>query len=263
MRILLVGATGNLGLRLIPALLAHSHILTIYIRNAPKLRSLISPSLDSLVNAVVEGDATDTTSLTQALCDHDIEAIVSVAGNQVLPWREFQLPKIAKAVVDASIVVGKERGKPLRVWVTSGLGIMRYPGTRRLIQDFFPKAASAQHEATRTVVEANPLTDIEWSLLAISMMDAADPKQGVFQVLEGGPRQHSLLVKDTSPPGWRETWIGALPFIGPYLNVWYLALVEYRTVYEEVADFLAEELEDGGQEWLGKRVALKLDKKHV
>jgi hypothetical protein len=44
-------------------------------------------------NAIVEGDATDSTALEKAILDHDIEGIIDVAGNIVPPWKEFLLPK--------------------------------------------------------------------------------------------------------------------------------------------------------------------------
>ena len=134
MRVLLLGATGNLGLRLIPPLLAHNHILIVYVRSPSKLQSLIPASLYSQIT-VVSGDATDSTSVKTAILDHDCDAIMDTAGNQVLPWREHLLPKIAKAVSDAAVAVGKERGKPLRAWFVAGLGLLEYPGTGYLLQD--------------------------------------------------------------------------------------------------------------------------------
>jgi uncharacterized protein YbjT (DUF2867 family) len=136
MRVLLLGATGNLGSRCIPALIAHKHILTIFVRNPAKLRSLVSASLFERVNAIVEGDVTDSAALKKAILDHNIEGIINVAGNQVKFWEEFLLPKIARAVADAAVQVGKQRGTPLRAWITSGLGILEYPGTNYLIQDW-------------------------------------------------------------------------------------------------------------------------------
>jgi putative NADH-flavin reductase len=135
MRVLLLGATGNLGSRCLPALLAHHHAVTVIVRNVPKLRSMMSPALLEKVNAIVEGDVTDSTLLKTTLLEHDIEGIIDVAGNQVKPWDEFLLPKIASAVRDAAVSVGKQRGKPLRAWITSGFGILEYPGTGYLFQD--------------------------------------------------------------------------------------------------------------------------------
>ena len=131
MRVVLLGGTGNLGLRCIPALLAHRHIVTLYVRNPSKLQLLVSPSVLEKT-AIVVGDATDAVGLKKAILDHDIEAIVDVAGNQVLPWQEFLLPKIAKAVMDAAVAVGRERGVPLRAWLVSGMNILQYPGTPNL-----------------------------------------------------------------------------------------------------------------------------------
>jgi NAD dependent epimerase/dehydratase family enzyme len=135
MRVLLLGATGNLGSRLVPALIAHHHVLTILVRNTEKLRSLISPALLELVDSVVEGDATDSDRIKQTIKQHNIEAIVDVAGNQVLPWKEYLLPKIGKAICDAAVEVGKERGKPIRVWVTTVLILMRAQGSEYSFAD--------------------------------------------------------------------------------------------------------------------------------
>lgn len=135
MRVLLLGTTGNLGLRCIPALIAHKHTVVLSVRNIPKLKSLVSEELLKLVDAIVEGDATDSAGIKKALEDHRIEGIINSAGNNVKPWGEHQLPKIAAAVCKAAIEVGKERGVPLRAWILAGMGIMEYPGTGWLIQD--------------------------------------------------------------------------------------------------------------------------------
>lgn len=136
MRVLLLGGTGNLGTRCIPALLAHKHIVTLYVRNPSKLRLLISTSALEQTTIVV-GDATDSAGIKQAILEHNIEAILNVAGNQVPPGQELLLPKIAKAVTDAAVAVGRERGTPLRAWLVSGMNILRYPGTPNsyLLQD--------------------------------------------------------------------------------------------------------------------------------
>ncbi|KAF8862876.1 hypothetical protein BDZ45DRAFT_798782 [Acephala macrosclerotiorum] len=266
MRILLLGATGNLGRRLVLALLAHNHTITLLIRpsSLSKLPSLFSPSLLSQVHTVAEGDATNAADIKKAIMENEIEGIINVAGTQVSRGEEFLLPKIAKAVTSAAVEVGRERkrdgkgGKELRAWITAGLGIMKYPGTGWEIQDFMPKFAGNQHDATRGVVETIPTTDLRWSLLAIAMMYPIDPKQGLFKPIDK-VKSHGLLVSAGSPPGWKDHWLGRLWWIGPYLNVWRAVFADYSTHYENVADFLAEDMERGGDEWIGKRVALKED----
>ena len=134
MRVLSLGATGNLGLRIIPALLIHNHRVVAYVRSRSKLRSLLPSSILALITIIV-GDATDSPIIEKAIVEHDCDAIVDTAGNQVLPWKEHVLPKIAKAVVDAAVAVGMARGKPLRAWLIGGLGSLEYPGTGYLLQD--------------------------------------------------------------------------------------------------------------------------------
>jgi uncharacterized protein YbjT (DUF2867 family) len=126
MRVLLLGATGNLGSRCIPAILAHKHDLIVYVRNTQKLQSLMLSTLIEMFT-VVEGDATDAARLTQTLVEHDIDTIVNVAGNQVPPWKDYVLPAIAAAVIEASVKAGRARGMPLRLWNATGLGAMEYP----------------------------------------------------------------------------------------------------------------------------------------
>jgi len=115
-----------------------------------------------------------------------------------------------------------------------------------------------QHQATRDVVEAIPIQDLNWTILAVAQMSPADRnnKKGPFKLLDN-PQTHDLLLEANSPPGWEKTWLGSIPFFGPYLNVIYLGLVVYRTKYEDVADFLAEDLEKEDSQWIGKKVAMK------
>ena len=96
---------------------------------------MFTPALIDQLESVVVGDATDPEGIAKALRDHNIEGIIDVAGNQVLPWKEFLLPKIAKAVTEAAIIVGKERGTPLRAWVTTAIGRLKMPDTEYIVQD--------------------------------------------------------------------------------------------------------------------------------
>jgi UDP-glucose 4-epimerase len=129
MRVLLFGGTGRLGSRCIQALLAHGHVLTVYVRNTDKLKSMVTPAVINSLEAVVAGDATDSVAIKKAIEEHNIEAIVDVAGNQVLPW------KIAKAVTDAAVAVGKERGKPIRIWLITWPGELRLSGSENVLED--------------------------------------------------------------------------------------------------------------------------------
>lgn len=116
----------------------------------------------------------------------------------------------------------------------------------------FPRIGMAQHDATRRVIEPIPISSLRWSLLAITQMHPADRKNVTT------PRSHNLVASAGTPPDWPvHTWLEKIPLIGWHLNLLFVASVTYATVYEEVADFLAEDLEVGGEEWVGKKVALK------
>lgn len=137
MKVLLLGSTGNLGTRCLPSLIAYNHTVTLVVRNPSKLASLFHPSLLARVAAVVVGDATDAQGLQKIMVDHEVDGVINVSGNQVLPWKEQVLPKIARAVTSAAVAAGKERGTVLRAWLVSGFNVLEYPGTGgRLITEY-------------------------------------------------------------------------------------------------------------------------------
>jgi uncharacterized protein YbjT (DUF2867 family) len=141
-RVLLLGATGNRGSRLLPALLAHHHTVVAMVRSQAKLATIMAPYGSTRVPTpipnltIIEGDATDSSAIRRALLDHDCDTIADVAGNQVAPWKDPVLERIVRAVVDAAVAVGRERGRPLRAWIIGGLSSLGYPGMEGyLIQD--------------------------------------------------------------------------------------------------------------------------------
>jgi hypothetical protein len=136
LRVLLLGATGNLGLRLIPALLSHNHTVIAYVRNPSKLSSLLRPDLLSPIT-VVQGDAVDSAAIHRALIDHDCNALVCAAGMVVMnPWGKSTLPGISEAAADAAIKAAKERGgKSLRCWFLAGMSLLDYPDSTYFLAD--------------------------------------------------------------------------------------------------------------------------------
>jgi hypothetical protein len=112
---------------------------------------------------------------------------------------------------------------------------------------------SRPHAATRDVVEAIPISNLRWSLVCVALMFPANPKQGTFELLDA-PRHHNLILKATSPPGWENTWLTKIPVIGYYLNLWVVVLFSFSTIYEDVADMMAADLESGSKEWIGMKV---------
>jgi len=135
MRVLVLGATGNLGSRLIPALLTHGHNVVAYVRSPDKLESLLPTSVYERIK-VVKGDATDPTSIKTAILDTGCDAVINTAGVAALaPWGKSDLPRIFRAVFDAVREAGVDRKGPLRVWFLGGMGVLYYPGTETMLSN--------------------------------------------------------------------------------------------------------------------------------
>ena len=114
MKVLLIGATGNLGIRLVAALLTHGHSVVAFVRSSNKRESLLQTSVYSQI-AVVQGDATDPASIKRAILDTSCDAVANTAGVAALPpWGKSDLPVISRAVLDAVREAGSDRKKPSR-----------------------------------------------------------------------------------------------------------------------------------------------------
>ena len=135
MKVLVIGATGNMGLRVVAALLTHRHSVVAYVRSSNKLESLLPTSIYSQI-AVVQGDAKDSVSIKKAILDASCDAVVNTAGLAALPpWGKSELPVIFRVVLDAVREAGSDRQKPLRAWFLGGLGVLHYPGTDSMLSN--------------------------------------------------------------------------------------------------------------------------------
>ncbi|KAI7356112.1 hypothetical protein KC336_g22231, partial [Hortaea werneckii] len=98
MKVLLLGASGNLGSRLVPALLTHDLSVTCFVRSAGKLRGLLPPTVHDQIT-VFEGDAKQSAAVKKATLESECDAVVSAAGvAAAAPWGKTDLPEIFKAV---------------------------------------------------------------------------------------------------------------------------------------------------------------------
>ena len=135
MKVPVIGATGNMGLRVVAALLTHRHSVVAYVRSSNKLESLLPTSIYSQI-AVVQGDAKDSVSIKKAILDASCDAVVNTAGLAALPpWGKSELPVIFRVVLDAVREAGSDRQKPLRAWFLGGLGVLHYPGTDSMLSN--------------------------------------------------------------------------------------------------------------------------------
>jgi nucleoside-diphosphate-sugar epimerase len=135
MKVLVIGATGNLGLRLIPSLMTHSHTVVAFVRSSSKLQSQLPPSIFGRIN-VVQGSALDAAAIKAAILDNNCDAVVNTAGlAAVAPWGKTDLPEIFSAVVKGIVEATEERQKPIRAWFLGGMGVLNFPGTSSMLSN--------------------------------------------------------------------------------------------------------------------------------
>jgi hypothetical protein len=94
------------------------------------------------------------------------------------------------------------------------------------------------------------------------MMQDSPPKRDVLDILQA-PKHHDLNIQPTIMPDWEWGWISRLPYIGGFLkrvDLWFILLRQYNAQYEEVADFVAEDLEIGREARVGMEVGYKQKK---
>lgn len=134
MRVLLLGVGGNVGSRLVPALLAHQHEVVGYVRSASK----VPPKVSAKLHSVVVGSGTDSAGIKAAILAHNCNAVVNAAGlaTTTSMHRTGPLPEIFAAVVKAAVEARQERGgPPLRCWFMSGWTALDSPKPPYLIVD--------------------------------------------------------------------------------------------------------------------------------
>ncbi|KAI9852709.1 MAG: hypothetical protein M1838_005904 [Thelocarpon superellum] len=249
MKVILVGATGKLGLRVLSALLTHKHSVVAFVRSEAKLKTLVPASVLARTT-VVEGDAKHSAQIQQAILDHGCDALVNTAGlAAMMPWQSSDFPEIVKAVVKGATDASVARGKPLRAWILGGMGTLTAPGTDAVLTSYLP--LFQEHEQNLDLLTSLPAHALRWSFLCPSGMSAASPEISVPMT----PAPAPLISAATYPPEWQESWVQRVPLIGGCLLLLSNAM-RYLITYESAADFIAADLETGSDEWIGQRVGL-------
>ncbi|KAJ5102688.1 hypothetical protein N7532_003217 [Penicillium argentinense] len=248
MKVLVLGSTGNLGSRVLSALLAREHSVVAFLRDPSKLPPSIVPKL----TAVERGDAKKASDIKVAASKHQCDAIVNTAGLAAMaPWGKSDLPTIVDAVIAAALEIGQERQSPLRVWFLGGLGLLDQPQTKYLLVDYvrmFP-----EHRSTWAKLKALPPSSMEWSILCPSMMT---PRSKDSYPLASGSSSKNIVVSAGAPPQWSPRFF-SMPLVGGWLNV-ISQIGAFNTTLEDNADFIAQDLSDGNNsEWIYQRVGTR------
>ncbi|RMY82657.1 hypothetical protein D0862_11939 [Hortaea werneckii] len=250
MKVLLLGAAGNLGSRLVPALLTHSLTVTCFVRSAGNLRGLLPLTVTDQIT-IIEGDAKQSAAVKKAILETECDAVINAAGvAAAAPWSKSDLPEIFKAVLQGIQEACVERQKPIRVWFVAGMGVLNYPGTEKMISSYIPLYV-AHRQNLRLIKTSSPSTLIDWSMLCPMTMkakssDLTSPTK---------TRQGKLTANATTPPLWHNSRLRLIPFLGKTLTVARNAN-RYETTLEQNADFIAADLESFESKWSGCAVGV-------
>lgn len=160
MNVVLLGATGNAGSRILAELLARGHTVSAIARDPGKLAA--RPGL-----RVVRGDAGDRDGLPALLAGHDA-AISSIKFKDSDP--ALLIEAVRRAGVPRYLVVGGAGS----LWVAPGLKLVDSPD--------FPE--QARHEALRGAEFLDRLkaSDLDWTFLSPSKLFQPGERSGRFRL---------------------------------------------------------------------------------
>jgi hypothetical protein len=254
MKVLLIGATGNVGSRALPALLKNGHTVVAYVRSTTKL----APENRAAFANVVIGSVTDKSALKSAILTNDCDAVFHAAGVAQMFGRSKtgEYNKMFATVVAAIVEAREERrGPAIRAWLMSGFPMLDSAIPGRLIGDYMPMFPD--HRENLALIQKPDGKNIAWSLFCANQMSAKH--KDVRIPAPDDCSAENVIASADSPPEWRDT-LKWMPLVGPYLNVFGLA-GGYATSLEDPLDFIATDFAKGlRSEFVGKRVGLKMKK---
>jgi NAD(P)-dependent dehydrogenase (short-subunit alcohol dehydrogenase family) len=120
MKLLILGATGNMGQRLLAQALERGHAVTAFVRNRAKLQQQLGTSVPSGLT-FFEGDVNEATALRAAMTGHDV--VINCAG-YVADGPAF-IELVDRVVTQAEAALGPGG----RLWLFGGAAALNVPGT--------------------------------------------------------------------------------------------------------------------------------------
>lgn len=234
-RVLVVGAGGNLGLRLVARGLAHGHDVTAFVRDAGRLADRLG-HLGIQPVRTVEGDAFNDDALASAMRGQDV--VVSAAGTAT-DGESFA--KLFRHVLDRAC---RHLAAPRRIWMVASTAVLTIPHAG-IVAAGLPGIPRIHrlHETDWRLMERS---DADWSLMCPGPMTPAP----------GGAVRKELRVSVDVVPFDVPRWAGRLPQIGLSLLM-QRRLGELIVSYEDVADLMMTNLADNGP-FRRRRVGLAL-----
>ena len=161
MKIAIIGATGNVGRRLVDEALRRGHDVTAIARDTSTLTSTSNLAL-------ARADAHDPAALAAALAGHDA-VISSVAFRMVEP---------------ADLIAAVRRSGVKRYLVVGGAGSLEIaPGSLLVDSPNFPAAYKEEASKGKVFLDAlRNVDDLDWTMLSPSALFVAGERTGTFRL---------------------------------------------------------------------------------
>ena len=249
LKVLLFGANGNLGSRVLYQLAACGHEVTCFDRSEQRLRAGFNSKIFDDVT-VIEGDACDRAAVDAAMSGATYDAMVSTAGcvdNAVRSEEEARSTSFCRMF--ANIAGSAEQHGPRRAIFIGGITALDVPGTPPQPLQPLLQRRSPQYVAHLLNLEVLKRSELDWTLLCPGyLVDAAptgcDP---AGCVPEDKPLRLSTNILPTfSPDRAFKPWQLRGPFKYPFVLLPFLRRkAEWTVPYESAAAVLVDNLEPG------------------
>jgi uncharacterized protein len=165
-KILLVGASGMIGSRVLAEAATRSHEVTAATRHPDKIAA--GPNVRA-----VSLDATDSKSLAALARDADVIVTATSPRGGGDPIQE------ARAIGDAAIAAARQTGR--RLFVVGGAGSLNLPDGRP-VAETLPDAYRGEALAMRGVLNALKASDVDWTFFSPAAMISPGTKTGKYRL---------------------------------------------------------------------------------
>ncbi|NRA25507.1 MAG: NAD(P)H-binding protein [Oleispira sp.] len=236
-KVILFGATGNLGRRILRQGLNSGLHITAFVRNKEKLMQQIGQALpDNL--AVIEGDIFDEQAVGSAIEGNN--TLINTAGVVSDGERFYDLCQIIMGQAE------KQLSGPKKVWFLAGAAALDFgsPGIMAVDLPVIPKIFQNHKKNYLSLMK----TDLDWSLMCPGpMVESENDKL----------TKHLRISTDVMPFDY-PSWLLKGPKVGLSLTM-KKYLPETIVSYSDVADIIINNLEEKGQ-YSYKRIGVALPK---
>ena len=166
MNILLVGANGMIGSRILSEATSRGHHVIATSRHPEKITSAPNVQAEKL-------DATDRAAFTALARKADVIVMATSPRGGGDPIAE------AKGVGDTAIGVAHDTGK--RLFVVGGAGSLSLPDGRKVV-DTLPPAYRGEATALRNVLDSLKASDVDWTFFSPAMSISPGKRTGQYRL---------------------------------------------------------------------------------